>query len=154
MKFPSIRFGQCDVQESALLTFPSGILGFPDSTRYVILDHDTDVPFKWLHCVEQADLAFVIIDPILFKPDYRVQLTAEALAEVQAAQIEQLMIAVILTIPSDDPSRITANLRGPLVMNPETRLCKQVVLSDDHPTRYPLFTAEASSPPVLERLAS
>jgi len=154
MKFVSTRFGDLEVDDGSLLTFPSGILGFPDRTRYVILDHDTDAPFKWLHCVDQADLAFVIIDPAFFKPDYRVQLAAEALAKIHAApDCQDLTIAVILTIPSHDPSRITGNLRGPLVMNPHSRLCKQVVLSDDCPTRYPLFAQNSSSAPVLQTAA-
>ncbi len=154
MKCVSTRFGDLEVEEGSLLTFPSGILGFPDQTRYVILDHDTDAPFKWLQCVDQPNLAFVIIDPALFKPDYRVQLAVEALAEIQAAPDGQdLTIAVILTIPSHDPSRITGNLRGPLVMNPRSRLCKQVVLADDCPTRYPLFTQSSSSAPVLQTAA-
>ncbi len=151
MKFSTTRFGGLEVDDRSLLTFPSGILGFPDWTRYVILDHDTDAPFKWLQCVEQPNLAFVIIDPVLFKPDYQIQLGAEALAEIQAAPGQQdLTIAVILTIPSDDPNRITGNLRGPLVMNPQSRLCKQVVLSEDCPTRYPLFAQDRSSTPVLQ----
>ena len=154
MKFVSTRFGNLEVDDGSLLTFPSGILGFPDRTRYVILDHDTDAPFKWLHCVDQADLAFVIIDPAFFKPDYRVQLAAEALAEIHAGpDCQDLTIAVILTIPSHDPSRITGNLRGPLVMNPRSRLCKQVVLSDDCPTRYPVFAQSSSSAPVLQTAA-
>ena len=41
---------------------------------------------------------------------------------------------------------ITANLRGPLLMNPSSRLCKQMVLSEDYPTRYPIF----SMPPVCQ----
>jgi flagellar assembly factor FliW len=49
-----------------------------------------------------------------------------------------------LTIPSDDPGRITGNLRGPLLMNPRTRLCKQLVLSDEFPTRHPLFPLTVS----------
>jgi flagellar assembly factor FliW len=154
MKFASTRFGHLEVDDRSLLTFPSGILGFPDQTRYVILDHDTDAPFKWLQCVDQADLAFVIIDPALFKPDYQVQLSAEALVEIQAApDCQDLTVAVILTIPSHDPSRITGNLRGPLVMNPRSRLCKQVVLSEDCPTRYPLFTQNCSPAPVLQTAA-
>ena len=64
MKFVSTRFGNLDVPDGTLLTFPSGILGFPDWTRYVILDHDTEAPFKWLHCVEQPDLAFVILGEV------------------------------------------------------------------------------------------
>jgi flagellar assembly factor FliW len=64
--------------------------------------------------------------------------------EVQAQGEEDLSTAVILTIPSNDPAHITANLRGPLLMNPRTRLCKQVVLSDEVPTRHPLFPVTAS----------
>jgi flagellar assembly factor FliW len=154
MRCTSSRFGQFEIDEKSLLTFPSGILGFPDWTRYVILDHDTDAPFKWLHSVEQAELAFVIIDPVLFKPDYRVHIGADALAEIESDDARDLSIAVILTIPSDDPGRITGNLRGPLVMNPRTRRCKQLVLSEDYPTRYPLFAPEPSVSPVLQRAAS
>jgi flagellar assembly factor FliW len=153
MKFASTRFGNLEVDDRTILTFPTGILGFPDRTKYVILDHDTEAPFKWLHCVEQADLAFVIIDPVLFKPDYRVAPSQDALAEIQATRDQDLVIAVLLTIPSDDPGRVTANLRGPLVMNPDSRLCKQVVLSEDCPTRYPLFTAERPGTPILQNTA-
>ena len=116
MKFASTRFGNLEVDDRTILTFPTGILGFPDRTKYVILDHDTEAPFKWLHCVEQADLAFVIIDPALFKPDYCVAPGQDALTEIEAARGQDLVIAVVLTIPSDDPGRVTANLRGPLVM--------------------------------------
>lgn len=150
MKFVSTRFGNLEVPDDTLLTFPSGILGFPDWTRYVILDHDTEAPFKWLHCVEQRDLAFVILDPALFKPDYQIQVTTESLAEIGATDVSDLTVAVILTIPSDDPLGITANLRGPLVMNPRTRSCKQLVLSVDCPTRYPLFIQEAAPAPLLQ----
>ena len=153
MKFASTRFGNLEVDDRSILTFPTGILGFPDRTKYVILDHDTEAPFKWLHCVEQADLAFVIIDPALFKPDYRVSPSHEALAEIQATGDQDLVVAVLLTIPSDDPGRVTANLRGPLVMNPDSRLCKQVVLAEDCPTRYPLFALEPVAGPPLQNTA-
>lgn len=153
MKFASTRFGNLEVDDRTILTFPTGILGFPEQRKYVILDHDTEAPFKWLHCVEQPDLAFVIIDPALFKQDYRVAPSADALAEIQATGDQDLVIAVLLTIPSDDPSRVTANLRGPLVMNPDSRLCKQLVLSDECPTRYPLFAHQQTNTPILQNTA-
>jgi flagellar assembly factor FliW len=142
MHVASTRFGSMNVPAEALLTFPSGLLGFPDWTRYVMLDHDTDAPFKWLHCAEEASLAFVVIDPALFNPNYRVTISSEARFEVEGSEIDEMSLAVILTIPSDDPSAVTANLRGPLLMNPRTRLCKQLVLTEDYPTRYPLFSAQ------------
>ena len=142
MHVSSTRFGILNVPAEALLTFPSGLLGFPEWTRYVMLDHDTDAPFKWLHCAEEASLAFVVIDPALFNPNYRVTISSEARFEVEGSETDEMSLAVILTIPSDDPSAVTANLRGPLLMNPRTRLCKQLVLTEDYPTRYPLFSAQ------------
>lgn len=149
MKFSSTRFGALEVSDSAILTFPSGILGFPDWSRYVILDHDTDAPFKWLHCIEESSLAFVVLDPVLFHANYRVEIPDEVLVEVKGTAAEALTLAVILTIPSEDPGRITANLRGPLLMNPSTRLCKQMVLSDEYPTRYPIFSMPGACQPSL-----
>jgi len=140
MNVASTRFGIMNVSTEALLTFPSGLLGFPERTRYVLLDHDTNAPFKWLHCAEEASLAFVVIDPTLFKANYQVMISSEALSEVEGSDNDKVTLAVILTIPSDDPSAVTANLRGPLLMNPRTRLCKQLVLSEDYPTRYPVFS--------------
>ncbi len=145
MKCQSARFGTFDVKDETLLVFPSGILGFPDWTKYVMLDHDTDAPFKWLQYVEEPQLAFVILDPAYFKPDYQITIATDALIEIQKKDDDELSVVTILTIPSDDPTAVTANLRGPLVMNHRTRLCKQLVLSEDLPTRYPLFTPSVST---------
>lgn len=139
MQCRSTRFGAFEVRDESVLTFPSGILGFPDCHRYVILDHDTDAPFKWLQSLDEPGLAFVILDPALFHPDYNVQIPTEALTEVNNADGDELILSVLLTIPSDDPTGITANLRGPLLMNSRTKRCKQLILSDTYPTRYPLF---------------
>ena len=139
----SSRFGTLEINDDSVLTFPSGLLGFPESRRYVILDHDTEAPFKWLQSLDEPALAFVISDPDLLLADYHIQVPDDALAEVQGNEESDLATAVILTIPSEDPGRMTANLRGPLLMNQRTKLCKQLVLSDEFPTRHPLFPVTA-----------
>ncbi len=139
VKCTSTRFGSFEVLDESILTFPLGLLGFPEQQRYVILDHDTEAPFKWLQSVEEPALAFVIMDPALFHPGYHIDVPTDALIEIRAREREDLALVVILTIPSDDPGRITANLRGPLVIGQKSKLGKQLVLSEDVPTRYPLF---------------
>jgi flagellar assembly factor FliW len=141
----SSRFGQLNIDDDKVLTFPAGLLGFPESRRYVLLDHDTEAPFKWLQSLDEPAVAFVIIDPDLLLADYRIEVSGEAMAEVHGSEADELSTAVILTIPSDDPGRMTANLRGPLLMNQHTKLCKQLVLSDEYPTRHPLFPATATA---------
>lgn len=144
VKCTATRFGSFEVHDESILTFPSGLLGFPEQQRYVILDHDTEAPFKWLQSVEEPALAFVILDPALFHPGYQIDIPADALGEIGAKEGEDLALVVILTIPSDDPGRITANLRGPLVISHKTKLGKQLVLSENVPTRHPLFPASGS----------
>jgi flagellar assembly factor FliW len=146
VKCTSIRFGAFEVADSSIIRFPAGLLGFPESQRYVILDHDTEAPFKWLQSIDEPRLAFVILDPALFHANYHVNVPADILVEINQGKEADLAVVVILTIPSDDPARITANLRGPLVMSHKTRLGTQLVLSEEYPTRYPLFPASASSP--------
>ena len=85
------------------------------------------------------------MDPAYFKSDYQITITTDALIEIQKAEEDELSVVTILTIPSDDPTAVTANLRGPLIMNHRTRLCKQLVLSEDLPTRYPLFASSAQN---------
>lgn len=146
MKCTSIRFGTFEVADSSIIRFPAGLLGFPESQRYVILDHDTEAPFRWLQSIDEPGLAFVILDPAIFHTDYHVSVPADILTEINNGQERDLAVVVILTIPSDDPARMTANLRGPLVMSHKTRLGTQLVLSEEYPTRYPLFPASPSSP--------
>lgn len=145
MKCQSTRFGSFEISENSLLTFPSGLLGFPDQLRYVILDHDHPAPFKWLQSVDEPSLAFVIMDSADVVDEYSVDIAPEALKEIQADQTDELSLAVILTIPSSDPASVTANLRGPLLFNARTKLCKQLVLSETMPTRHPLFPSQVTS---------
>ena len=97
--------------------------------------------------METPELAFVVLDPVFFKPDYQIQIPLDALIEIQKQDSDEVSVVAILTIPSHDPSAVTANLRGPLVMNHRTRLCKQLVLSEELPTRYPLFPAASAQRP-------
>jgi flagellar assembly factor FliW len=146
------RFGDIDCPEDNILQIPSGIIGFPASTRYLILDHDRDVPFKWMQSLDQGELAFVIMDPVWFKPDYRVTIAVDEISELGRVSEGDLVMFVILTIPSDDPSCMTANLRGPVVVNAGTRTAKQLILRDEYPTRAsvlqeePLFSPAGHQP--------
>ena len=141
------RFGDIDCPEDKILKIPSGIIGFPASTRYLILDHDRDVPFKWMQSLDQAELAFVIIDPVWVKPDYHVTIALDEISELGRVNKSDLVMFVILTIPSDDPSCMTANLRGPVVVNAATRIAKQLILRDEYPTRAPVLLEEPPPSP-------
>ena len=137
------RFGQLTVPGTQLITIPDGLLGFPTATRYVILHHDQDqgIPFRWLQSVEHPALAFVIVDPWILKPDYALELSDEVCESLQLSEEEGPLIFSIVTVPLE-PAMMTANLQGPLVVNPASRLGQQVVLTNHPYTTRHLILSE------------
>lgn len=142
MKLHTSRFGEIEIDESKVINFPHGILGFPETKRYIMLDHmnSPDIPFKWLQAIDRSDLAFVITDPRLFHQGYNPDIDEQDLRELNITGADDCGIIVIITIPQGEPEKMTANLQGPVMVNLRTREAKQVVLLDEkYPLRYPLL---------------
>ncbi len=142
MKIETQQFGTIEFDDNALLQFPGGILGFEGFTRYLLIDQDEVAPLRWFQPVEEPNLAFTVIDPLLFFPDYRVSLSGEDRSTLKLDKGEDPLVLTLVTIP-EDPSHMTANLLGPLVVNPATRIGKQLVLHDSgYPVRARLISDE------------
>jgi flagellar assembly factor FliW len=140
VKIDTTRFGEIDVLKDKLIEFPNGILGFPELKRYALLENNNDLPFGWLQAVDDKDMAFVVMDPLPIKPDYRLSIKEKEIADIDIRDESELCVLVILTIPSRGSQGITANLQGPLVINLANRKGKQVVLPDSGYTcKYPIF---------------
>ncbi len=154
IKVKTSRFGEIEVNDTDLIELPSGLIGFPELKRYVLLDHDRqESPFKWLQSLDDGAIAFVLINPLLFKPDYTVEVTEVEVCDLELKNEEDAVISVIVTIPSN-PQNMTANLKAPLVFNLGNRRGKQLVLSNpQYTTRHNIMdevrthsaTQEASS---------
>lgn len=136
MRLEGTRFGDIAIDGEKIITIQEGLLGFPDSRRYVILDHSEDSPFKLFQSVDEPELTFIIIDPMLFKADYRVQVACKKIPMLEPFEPDDLLIMSIVTI-QEGSKEITANLQGPLVINTRNRFAKQVVLVDtEYTTRH------------------
>lgn len=147
MKLTTTRFGTIEVSDDEALDFPEGIIGFPDCRRYIVLDHDTGIPLRWLQAVERGDLAFPVMDAYTLLPDYMGTVSPADLVALGVGTGKDLVTFVILTIPRGAPELTTANLRAPVVVNPATRTARQVLVLEDYPIRYPLSD---TSPVSLE----
>ena len=136
MRIETSRFGPVDVDESRQIQFAKGILGFPAYTRYVLLETDQDNSFWWLQSTEAPDLAFVVTDPTLFVPTYKVPVKHEQMEEMNLASLDEAQVFVIVN--KHGPT-LTGNLQGPLIINVTDRTGVQLVLSDRrYTTRVPL----------------
>lgn len=123
------RFGEIEVRESDVIELPSGLIGFPELTNYVLLDHDKESPFKWLQSLQDGGIAFVLINPLLFNPDYTVEVSEAEVSDLRLGSEDDAVISVIVTMPSN-PQNMTANLKAPLVFNLKNRRGKQLILNN------------------------
>lgn len=130
LKFETARFGEIELAPSDILTFPEGLLGFAHVRRYILLAEPEEEPFLWLQGIDDPDLAFIVVNPHIFFPGYEVQVKSQELSSIHLTDIDKADVLVIVTLP-EEPMDLTANLRGPLIINRENNFAKQLVLIDD-----------------------
>jgi flagellar assembly factor FliW len=128
VKVATKAYGLIEVDERQKIIFSQGLFGFEKIKDYLLLDAERQ-PFYWLQSTDVEQIAFVLVNPFLFRPDYEVNISNEELAEIGINAPEKALIFSIVTIPPDG-SPMTANLQGPLIINRDTRMGKQAVLSD------------------------
>ncbi len=121
-------YGPLDVDERQVLHFPDGLLGFEKFKDYALLDA-AQKPFFYLQSMDVSELAFVLIDPFLFRPDYSVDADDALLSSVGIERPEDALVLSIVTVPADG-SPITANLMGPLIVDRASRRGVQAVMTD------------------------
>ena len=144
MQIETSRFGRLNVDDERVMTFPKGLLGFPQYTRYALIQTNEENYVFWLQCVDDANLAFVVTDPTIFFKDYEVPLREETQQDLELADPSAIQTFVICNKVGD---WLTGNLLGPLVVNAANRLGQQVVLTEKkYTTRQPLLQLQAELP--------
>ena len=118
-------FGAIEVDERQQVSFPQGLLGFENLKSFVLLDA-AQPPFYWLQSLNDPEVAFVLIDPVIFKPDYTPDVPAEELEEIGINGGENQLVFAIVTIP-EQQERMTANLQGPVIINKQSKIGRQVI---------------------------
>ncbi|MFQ3621537.1 MAG: flagellar assembly protein FliW [Spirochaetales bacterium] len=125
MRIETKAYGPLDIDERQVITFPLGLIGFEQFKTFALLDA-TQKPFYWLQSLDIPDIAFVLINPLLFRPDYTPDVPEEDLEELQLEKPEDLLLFAIVTIP-ENQTRMTANLQGPILINRKKKMGRQSI---------------------------
>jgi flagellar assembly factor FliW len=128
VKVATKAYGLIDVDERQRITFSQGLFGFEGLKEYLLLDADRQ-PFYWLQSMDTEGIAFILINPFLFRPDYEINMDNEELRDIGITAPEKALLFSIVTIPAGG-GPMTANLQGPLIINRDERRGKQAILTD------------------------
>lgn len=131
--------GEVEIKESEILTFKQGLLGFPETEKYILLALDADLPLALLQSIEEPSIGFVVAFPFAFKKDYAFDLSEEDKAQLYIENEEDVLVYSIVTL-NESFKESTLNLLAPIVINNRLKSGKQVVLQDnsEHPLCYPI----------------
>ncbi len=150
MKIKTKPYGEIEVNEKQKLCFPEGIIGFEGISYYYLID-SREGPFYWLQAADYPELAFLLVDPRIFRKDYKLMVKDSDLQALELEMKEDLLDFAIVTVP-EDHSKITANLMGPIVINKKTRVAKQVISENEEYTvkHYMLEEMKQQKEKILE----
>ena len=142
IKIQTTRFGELEIPASSVFTIVNGLIGFPNFTKFTLLDYNP--PFSWLHSVEAAELAFVVVNAAEFGDGYSFPLPVGD-RDIDLKEDDEVAIVNLVSV-RPQMTQTTVNLKAPVVVNLRTMHGKQFVLDDQrYPIRMPLWEASASS---------
>lgn len=153
MKVETTKFGTLEIDEGSIINMPKGILGFEDSKRFITIAHREDTSFRWLQCVDEPALAFVVVDPTIFMGNYDFEISDADVEKLQLASEKDAFVLAIATIGNQGRD-ITLNLAAPIVVNSNNMTGMQIVLQDGrYLVKHPLVeetTSNAEAEPALK----
>ncbi len=142
MKITTKNFGEVVIDDDKIITFPGGIVGFPDLKSFTLIhneEKDKVNSVHWLQSLDEPAFAMPVLDPLLVEENYNPEVEYELLKPLGELNPEEMLVLVTLTVPKDVKA-MSVNLRAPIVINSENRLACQIILdSDQYAVKYPIY---------------
>jgi flagellar assembly factor FliW len=130
VKVITTRFGELEVEQNEIFQIPEGLLGFENLKNFFFIDPNDQTLILWLQSKDDAALAFPVIEPKIFNPDYTLKLLPSELESLELKDLSDASVYCILTIPKQ-VTEMSANLKAPLIINNKTKKGRQIVLQDN-----------------------
>ena len=142
ISFDTTRFGRLEVGKDKIIHFPEGLVGLPDVKRLILMDYK-DTFLKWLQSVDNPDIAFIVVPPAEFFPEFSPKVDKQLKVFLKVENEDDLIVFAILRV---DGENVTANLQGPLIINSMNKIGVQVLNDDPNfSCKTPLKSLSAST---------
>lgn len=139
MKIITRDFGEQEVDESRIITFPEGIIGFEDKKKYALLSPLGDEVFPmWLQSVDDKEPCFVVYDPMEIYGDYKFGISDEEQELLRIDENSPYRCLAVAIVP-EDYRKTTINLRCPIVVNTRDRIAAQIILTEHYEFKAPVY---------------
>lgn len=143
MKVKTKWFGEVEVEDSKIITFDKGIMGFENLKKYTIIynsEEGASQSVVWLQSVEEQSLAIPIMNPTYVMPDYDPIVEDELLHNISDdIKTADILVFVTLTVPSD-LTKMTSNMKAPIIIDADTlKGCQLIADNIEYSVKYPIY---------------
>lgn len=140
MRVETRVFGEIDIEDTKIINFEDGIIGFPDLKQFAIIYNDEKEKkgaISWLQSLDEPVFAMPVMDPLMVKPDYNPSVEEELLKSLGNLDADNMLVLVTVTVP-EEIEKITVNLKAPIVINADERKAAQVIVEGEK-VKYPIY---------------
>lgn len=142
MKITTRVFGEIEIDDSKIIHFPLGIIGFPEMTDFALVfdeEKGKDTPIHWLQSLQEVGFAMPVMDPLLVAKDYNPEVEENHLLPLGDIRQEDTLVLVTVTVPKD-LTQMSVNLQAPIVINADSRQATQIIInSEKYPVKYYIY---------------
>ena len=137
-------FGQIAVEDDKIIHFDIGILGFPtlqDFTLIYDIDKGNEAAIKWLQSLQEPAFAMPVMNPELVVAGYNPKFQQELLAPLgDNLNSDNILMFVTVTIPKNDITKTTVNLKAPIIVSIDNRKAVQLINDDEaYSVKYAIY---------------
>lgn len=140
MNITTKLFGEIEVDESKLISFANGIIGFPDLKDFLLIhDSESEGGIKWMQSIQEPAFAMPVIDPLAVMTTYNPQVEDEFIKPLGIKDEADMLVLVTITVPKNIED-MTVNLRAPIIIAGGSRkACQIIVDQDEYLVKFPIY---------------
>ena len=141
MKVETKLFGVIEIADDKVITLTRGLIGFPQMQHFTLIYDEQKQnrgTIMWFQSLDEPEFAMPVVDPSSICEDYNPTVNDELLSAIGELNDENLFVLVTIKVPSDI-TKMTINLKGPIIINSDTRLGQQIIVEDDVDMRFPIY---------------
>lgn len=138
---PYQRLVSLPIKSENIFHFPDGLPAFESVKEFIFIMRPDTQPFVFMHSLNPPDLAFVCVDPFLICREYLPKISDADRDFLGLKNQSDALLLAIVTV-RDDVRECTANLQGPIVINIQNSIGRQVICEgQNYPVRYNIWNA-------------
>lgn len=135
-------FGKINIEDNKIIHFVGGLVGFPEMKDFALIHDGEDGAgngVQWLQSMQDGNFALPVVNPLQILEDYNPVIEDELLTPLGELSPEDMLVLVTITVPSDI-TKMTVNLKGPIVINAKNCLACQVIAENDGlEVKFPVY---------------